>query len=65
MTEINYLELRGHDAVFAAHWAEKTWNASEQVRREFSSKEIFIAYCKAEAAGRVKIYGGTVQGGVK
>jgi hypothetical protein len=56
--KIDYSQLRGMDELAVEDFCARHWSASPEVRREFTSKETFTAYCKAEARGWVKVYGG-------
>jgi hypothetical protein len=39
--------------------AKTTWAQNPKLHREFTSEDAYVAFCKAEAAGRVRILGRT------
>lgn len=50
------------DKTEAKRLAEQAWASNPDLRREFLSKEDFIAYRLAVAAGHARTYGGSASG---
>ena len=51
----DYSKLRGMDLEDVTRLGEKVWTENPSVRAEFTNKETFVAYLKAEAMGKVRI----------
>jgi len=51
--------LKSFTPALAAEWAALAYDKDPEIAREFSSKESFVAYAKAEASGLIKLHGAT------